>query len=107
VWPREIEEVISSHPAVAEVGVVGVPDDMRGEIVKAWVVLRSDCALTPSDLKVYCRDRLAPYKIPAKYEFVADLPKTQIGKVLHRVLRQTEDKSEEVADTSAVGAVDH
>jgi len=104
VWPREIEEVISTHPAVAEVGVVGVPDDMRGEIVKAWVVLRADCALSPSDLKVYCRDRLAPYKIPAKYEFVADLPKTQIGKVLYRVLREKEDRSEEVADTAAVGA---
>jgi long-chain acyl-CoA synthetase len=96
VWPREIEEVISTHPAVAEVGVVGLPDNMRGEVVKAWVVLRADCAVTPADLKLYCRDRLAPYKIPAKYEFVADLPKTQIGKVLRRVLRQTEDKSEEV-----------
>jgi long-chain acyl-CoA synthetase len=96
VWPREIEEVISTHPAVAEVGVVGLPDNMRGEVVKAWIVLRADCALTSSDLKLYCRDRLAPYKIPAKYEFVADLPKTQIGKVLRRVLRQTEDKSEEV-----------
>ena len=96
VWPREIEEVISTHPAVADVGVVGLPDNMRGEVVKAWVVLRADCALTPADLKLYCRDRLAPYKIPAKYEFVADLPKTQIGKVLRRVLRQTEDKSEEV-----------
>jgi long-chain acyl-CoA synthetase len=104
VWPREIEEVISTHPAVAEVGVVGVPDDMRGEIVKAWVVLRADCALTPSDLKLYCRDRLAPYKIPAKYEFVSDLPKTQIGKVLYRVLREKEDRSEEVVDTAAVGA---
>jgi long-chain acyl-CoA synthetase len=96
VWPREIEEVISTHPAVAEVGVVGLPDNMRGEVVKAWIVLRADCALTSSDLKLYCRDRLAPYKIPAKYEFVADLPKTQIGKVLRRVLRQTEDKSEEM-----------
>ena len=104
VWPREIEEVISTHPAVAEVGVVGLPDNMRGEIVKAWIVLRADCALTPADLKQYCRDRLAPYKIPAKYEFVPDLPKTQIGKVLRRVLRQTEDNSEEVADTSGVGA---
>ena len=96
VWPREIEEVISTHPSVAEVGVVGLPDNIRGEIVKAWVVLRADCALTPSDLKLYCRDRLAPYKVPAKYEFVADLPKTQVGKVLRRVLRQTEDKAEEV-----------
>jgi long-chain acyl-CoA synthetase len=101
VWPREIEEVISTHPAVAEVGVVGLPDNMRGEIVKAWVVLRADQVLTPSDLKLFCRDRLAPYKIPAKYEFVADLPKTQIGKVLRRVLRQTPDKSEEVVESPA------
>jgi long-chain acyl-CoA synthetase len=101
VWPREIEEVISTHPSVAEVGVVGLPDNMRGEVVKAWVVLRVDCALTPADLKLYCRDRLAPYKVPAKYEFVADLPKTQVGKVLRRVLRQTEDKAEEVVEVAA------
>jgi len=103
VWPREIEEVISTHPAVADVGVVGLPDNMRGEVVKAWVVLRADCALTPADLKLYCRDRLAPYKIPAKYEFVADLPKTEIGKVLRRMLRQTEDKSDEIAEVAAGG----
>lgn len=105
VWPREIEEVISTHPFVAEVGVVGLPDNMRGEVVKAWVVLRADCALTPSDLKLYCRDRLAPYKVPAKYEFVADLPKTQVGKVLRRVLRQAEDKAEEVVDAVAAAPV--
>ena len=96
VWPREIEEVISSHPTVAEVGVVGLPDTMRGEVVKAFVVLRSDCTVTPSELKSYCRERLAPYKVPAKYEFVSELPKTQIGKVLYRVLRQVEDKTEEL-----------
>lgn len=96
VWPREIEEVISSHPAVAEVGVAGLPDNMRGEIVKAWVVLRADAAVSPSDLKLFCRERLAPYKVPAKYEFVVELPKTQVGKVLRRLLRQAEDTTEEV-----------
>lgn len=96
VWPREIEEVISSHPAVAEVGVVGLPDEMRGEVVKAFVVIREDFTVAPSELKSYCRDRLAPYKVPAKYEFVTELPKSQIGKVLYRVLRQVEDKSEEL-----------
>src|SRR6266513_4086341 len=100
VWPREIEEVISSHPSVAEVGVVGLPDNMRGEIVKAWVVLRADCSLTPSDLKHYCRDRLAPYKVPAKYEFVGELPKTQIGKVLRRVLRQQEAEKSASPETA-------
>ncbi len=96
VWPREIEEVLSSHPAVAEVGVVGLPDKMRGEVVKAFVVVRQDCTVAPSELKSYCRDRLAPYKVPAKYEFVSELPKTQIGKVLYRVLRQVEDKGEDL-----------
>ncbi len=88
VWPREIEEVISAHPAVAEVGVVGQPDNMRGETVKAWIVLRPGHSATGQEIKAFCRDRLAPYKVPAKYEFVPDLPKTQIGKVLRRVLRQ-------------------
>ena len=97
VWPREIEEVISAHPAVAEVGVIGLPDKMRGEVVKAFVVLRPDQSATPSELKDFCRDRLVHYKVPAKYEFVTDLPKTQVGKVLRRVLRQVDDKQEQEA----------
>jgi long-chain acyl-CoA synthetase len=88
VWPREIEEVISTHPAVAEVGVVGLPDKVRGETVKAWIVVRSGETVTGAEMKAFCRDRLAPYKVPAKYEFVSELPKTQIGKLLRRVLRQ-------------------
>ena len=88
VWPREIEEVISAHPAVHEVGVVGMPDKMKGETVKAFVVLRPGATLTASDLKSWCRERLAPYKVPSQFEFVNDLPKSQIGKVLRRVLRQ-------------------
>ena len=95
VWPREIEEVIVTHPAVCEVGVVGLPDKMRGEVVKAFVVLRPGSTATAAELKSFCREKLAPYKVPSKYEFVTELPKTQIGKVLYRVLRQTEDKSEE------------
>jgi len=96
VWPREIEEVISAHPDVAEVGVIGVPDQMRGEVVKAFVVLRPGHSATPSELKGFCRDRLVHYKVPAKYEFVTELPKTQVGKVLRRVLRQAEDNTDEV-----------
>ncbi|HJP84509.1 MAG TPA: long-chain fatty acid--CoA ligase [Gemmatimonadaceae bacterium] len=95
VWPREIEEVISLHPAVFEVGVVGLPDKMRGEVVKAFVVLRPGFTASAAELKTFCREKLAPYKVPSKYEFVTELPKTQIGKVLYRVLRQTEDKSDD------------
>jgi long-chain acyl-CoA synthetase len=87
VWPREIEEVIASHPAVLEVGVAGVPDDTKGEVAKAWIVLKRDAAApTTQELRAYCRERLAPYKVPAHFEFRTELPKTMVGKVLRRVL---------------------
>ncbi len=88
VWPREIEEVLASHPAVAEVGVAGIPDATKGEVVKAWVVLRAGHAATEQDLRSYCREQLAPYKVPSRIEFRPDLPKTMVGKVLRRALRE-------------------
>lgn len=90
VWPTEIEEVISSHPSVHEVGVAGIPDRMRGEKAKAWIVLNEGASLTEAEVKAWCRERLAPYKVPAKFEFVRELPKTQVGKVLRRALREME-----------------
>jgi long-chain acyl-CoA synthetase len=86
VWPREVEEAVASHPAVAEVGVAGVMDPARGEMVKAWVVLRSGMAATDQEIRAWCKERLAPYKVPAQVEFRADLPKTMVGKVLRRAL---------------------
>src|SRR5262245_50276165 len=86
VWPREIEEVISAHPAVQEVGVAGIPDETKGEVAKAWVVLRAGHNATGEDLRAYCRERLAPYKVPARVEFRNELPKSLVGKVLRRVL---------------------
>jgi long-chain acyl-CoA synthetase len=100
VWPREIEEVISTHPAVAEVGVAGLPDKMRGETVKAWIVLRPGASATAAEIKSHCRERLAPYKVPSQYEFVAELPKSQVGKVLRRVLKQQEREKEAGAATT-------
>ncbi len=94
VWPREIEEVISQHPAVHEVGVAGLPDKMRGEKAKAWIVLNDGMTATEAEIKNWCRERLASYKIPAKYEFVAELPKTQVGKVLRRALRESASGAE-------------
>jgi long-chain acyl-CoA synthetase len=88
VWPREIEEVISSHPAVAEVGVAGMPDNTRGEVVKAWVVLRAGQLVSDHELRAFCRERLAPYKVPAHFEFRSELPKSLVGKVLRRALRE-------------------
>ncbi|OLC82508.1 MAG: AMP-dependent synthetase [Acidobacteria bacterium 13_1_40CM_4_65_8] len=87
VWPREIEEVIAAHAAVAEVGVAGVPDQAKGEMVKAWVVLRAGQSATEEELRAYCREKLAPYKVPSKIEFRTDLPKTMVGKILRRALR--------------------
>ena len=89
VWPREIEEVLAAHPAVAEVGVAGVHDDVRGEAVKAWVVLRAGGAATDQELRTFCRDQLAPYKVPLHIEFRTELPKTMVGKVLRRALRES------------------
>ena len=65
VWPREVEEVLASHPAVAEVGVAGVIDDVKGEAVKAWVVLRAGQNASEIDLRNFCREKLAPYKVPS------------------------------------------
>ena len=89
VWPREIEEALASHPAVAEVGAAGMPDATKGEVVKAWVVLRVGQSVTEADLRAYCREKLAPYKVPAAIEFRAELPKTMVGKVLRRALRDS------------------
>lgn len=86
VWPREIEEVISSHPAVLEACVAGVPHEVKGEVARAWVVLKPGQTATEDELRAYCRERLAPYKVPANVEFRTELPKTMVGKVLRRVL---------------------
>jgi long-chain acyl-CoA synthetase len=89
VWPREIEEVISAHPAVHEVGVAGIADEIKGEVAKAWVVLRTGHQATAEELRQYCKERLAPYKVPAQVEFRKELPKTMIGKVLRRELAKS------------------
>jgi long-chain acyl-CoA synthetase len=86
VWPREIEEVIATHPAVREVSVAGVPHPMKGEVAKAWVVLKADEHVSEEDLRAFCRERLAPYKVPGTVDFRTELPKTMVGKVLRRAL---------------------
>jgi long-chain acyl-CoA synthetase len=86
VWPREVEEVIAAHPAVAEVGVAGVPDKRQGEAVKAWVVLCEGQEATVDEIRAYCREQLAAYKVPRYVEFRKTLPKSAVGKVLRRAL---------------------
>ena len=92
VWPREIEEVLSTHAAVMEVSVAGIADAIKGEVPKAWVVLRAGHTATEDELRAFCRGKLAPYKVPAKVEFRTELPKTMVGKVLRRMLTADEPR---------------
>jgi long-chain acyl-CoA synthetase len=86
VWPREVEEVITANPKVLEVGVAGIPDPLRGEAVKAWVVVKPGETLTEDEVKEWCKISLAKFKIPRQVEFRSELPKTTVGKVLRREL---------------------
>ncbi|TFE27534.1 AMP-binding protein [Cohnella luojiensis] len=92
VYPREIEEVLFEHPAIEEAAVMGVPDNYRGETVKAFVVLKEGANVAESELEEFCRQRLAAYKVPHQYEFRTSLPKTLAGKVLRRKLIEEEKK---------------
>lgn len=88
VWPREVEEVLYQHPSIRECAVVGLADEIRGETVAAFIVARSDCALTPSEVEAFCRERMAAYKVPRRIELVDSIPKSATGKVLKRMLRE-------------------
>jgi len=95
VWPREVEEVISAHPKVLEVGVAGIPDPYRGETVKAWVVVKPGETLSEDEIKNWCKDRIAKFKVPTHIEFRNELPKTTVGKILRRELvRQHKESSQ-------------
>ncbi len=89
VWPREVEDVLYTHPAVREAAVVGVPDAYRGESVKAYVSLKPGASADPAGIIAYCEERLAAYKYPREVEVLPDLPKTTSGKILRRELRGT------------------
>lgn len=87
VWPREVEDVLYTHPAVNEVAVVGIPDEYRGETVKAIISLKPGATVTADEIVQYCRERLAAYKYPRQVVFLDDLPKTTTGKIMRRELR--------------------
>jgi long-chain acyl-CoA synthetase len=87
VWPREVEDVLAEHPAVREAAVVGVPDEKRGETVKAFVSLRAGASVTPEELIAHCKERMAAYKYPRSVVLLEELPKTVTGKILRRELR--------------------
>lgn len=89
VFPNEIENVIASHPKVLEVAAIGVPDAKSGEVIKVFIV-KKDASLTEEELKKFCHENMTNYKVPRHFEFRTDLPKTNVGKILRRVLKDEE-----------------
>ncbi len=90
IYPADVEAVLFEHPKVKEAAVIGVPDEYRGESVKAFVVLKEGETATPEEIIEFCRERMAAYRVPRLVEFRDDLPKSMIGKVLRRELREEE-----------------
>ncbi|HIC90189.1 MAG TPA: long-chain fatty acid--CoA ligase [Anaerolineae bacterium] len=98
IVPREVEEVLYEHPKVQEAVVAGVPDAYRGETVKAYIVLKQGETATADEIRAFCRERLAAYKVPTQVEFRSELPKTLVGKFLRRVLVEEERKKLEQSE---------
>jgi long-chain acyl-CoA synthetase len=94
VYPNEVEDVLFTHPAVLEAAVIGVPDPYRGEAVKAFITLRPGATATADEVIEFCRANLAKYKIPSLIEFMPSLPKSAVGKVLRRELREMESQKQ-------------
>ena len=92
VWPEEVEKVLESHPKVREAAVIGVADDYYGQAIKACVVLKEGQEATKEELIEFCKDKLAPYKVPHIIEFFNELPKSNLGKTLHYKLKEQGNK---------------
>ncbi|MCI5056793.1 MAG: AMP-binding protein, partial [Flavobacteriales bacterium] len=95
VYPNEIEDVVMTHPKVLEVAAIGVPDPKSTEVVKIFVV-KSDKSLSEDELKAFCKENMTGYKVPKHIEFRDELPKTNVGKILRRELRDEQKRKEEV-----------
>jgi long-chain acyl-CoA synthetase len=92
IYPRDIEEVLYTHPKIMEAAVAGINDPYRGETLKAYVVLKEGETMTEEEVIEHCKANLAAYKVPKLVEFKKELPKTMVGKVLRRMLREEEEK---------------
>ncbi|MGB4330344.1 MAG: long-chain fatty acid--CoA ligase [Dethiobacteria bacterium] len=92
IFPRDIEEVLYTHPKIKEAAVAGISDPYRGETLKAYVVLKEGETLTEEEVIEFCKENLAAYKVPKLVEFRTELPKTMVGKILRRALREEEEK---------------
>jgi len=94
IYPKEIDELLMEHPKILEVCTIGVPDAYRGETVKAFVVVKPGQTLTADEVVAFCKERLAPYKVPKLVEFIDALPKSAVGKILRRELQDLEAKKQ-------------
>ena len=103
IGPEEIEVTLATHPAVADVGVIGVPDEVRGQIAKAFVVPKPGQSLSSEELIAFCKGKIATYKLPREIVIVSELPRTPTGKLLRRVLKQKEPASQQPAVRTATG----
>jgi acyl-CoA synthetase (AMP-forming)/AMP-acid ligase II len=97
VYPAEVEGELAGHPAVAECAVFAVPDPKWGEAIRAVVTLRPGAEATPDELIAFCKERLARFKVPKAIDVVAELPKTAVGKILRRALREPHWKNQDEA----------
>lgn len=91
VYPREIDEVLYTNPKILEACTIGVPDEKRGETVKAYVVVRPGMTMTCQEVITYCHEQLVPYKVPKIVEFIDQLPRTQFGKPDRKALRAMDE----------------
>jgi long-chain acyl-CoA synthetase len=95
VYPMEIDEILFEHPKVFEACTIGVPDSYRGETVKAYIVVKPGQTLTAEEITAFCKERMSPYKVPKLIEFIDELPKSAVGKILRRELRDLDKKKRE------------
>ncbi len=93
VYPNEIENVVTTHPDVREAAVIGISGDDSGEAVKLFVVLHEGATITPKQLRRWCKKNMTAYKVPTYVEFTDSLPKSNVGKVLRRELREQDEKN--------------
>ena len=90
VYPDEVDDVLMGHEGILEAATIGVPDEGKGELVKSFVVSQPDTSLTEDTVRDFCREHLAAYKVPSEVEFLEELPKSSVLKILRRELRDRE-----------------
>ena len=90
VFPSEVEDMMLSHTKIKDLVIVGIPDDLKGEAPKAFIVLREGETSTQDEIRAYCKEKMAPYKVPVAVEFIEEVPRAASGKALRRLLRDKE-----------------